>query len=200
MINWDWISTTGTTLLMVLISGLGIYAAVLLLTRTAGLRSFSKMSSFDFAITVASGAVVASTLLTEDPPLIAGIFGLAVLYGIQFVTSAARRHMPIIQRLVDNKPLLIMAGSEVLSDHLDMARVTVDDLKSHLRLAGITHPGQVLAVVLETTGDVSVAKRSDQVDPWVFEGVRGAEYLSGVNGEAWGGTTAGVGGLNDCIS
>ena len=55
--------------------------------------------------------------------------------------------------------------------------MTVDDLRSKLRLAGITHPSQVLAVVFETTGDVSVLKRDDEVDPWVFGSVRGAERL-----------------------
>ena len=136
------------------------------------------MSSFDFAITVAIGTVVASTLLTKDPPLLIGAFGLAVLYSIQFAVSKARRRSGWIERLVSNEPLLIMAGSELLVDHLEKARLTVSDLKSKLRMAGITHPNQVMAVVLETTGDVSVLRVSDQLDPWVFEGIRGAEHLA----------------------
>jgi hypothetical protein len=35
----------------------------------------------------------------------------------------------------------------------------------------------VLAVVFETSGDVSVVKTSDNVDPWVFASVRGADRL-----------------------
>lgn len=178
MIDWDWITTSGADLLMVLISGLGIYAAILLFTRISGLRSFSKMSSFDFAITVAFGTVVASTLLTKDPPLLIGAFGLAVLFGIQFAVSKARRRKGWVERLVSNEPLLIMAGPEVLVDHLDKARLTVSDLKSKLRMAGITHPNQVMAVVLETTGDISVLRASGQPDPWVLEGIRGAEHLA----------------------
>jgi len=71
-----------------------------------------------------------------------------------------------------------MAGEEVLSDHLDPSRMTEDDLCSRLRLAGITHPKQVLAVIFETTGDVSVIKATDEVDPWLFEDIRGTETLS----------------------
>jgi uncharacterized membrane protein YcaP (DUF421 family) len=184
MIDWNWIATTGTALLMVLLSGLGIYFALLLLTRLTGLRSFSKMSSFDFAITVALGSVIASTILAEDPPLLVGAFGLVVLYGIQYAVSKARRHTSVVERLVDNVPLLVMAGDEVIVEHLDQARMTEDDLRSKLRTAGVTHPSQVLAVVLETTGDVSVLKTSDNVDPWVFEGVRGADQLPFTPGAA----------------
>lgn len=169
---------------MVAISAIGIYAVLLLLTRLAGLRSFSKMSSFDFAITVAFGAVVASTMLAKDPPLLVGAFGLVVLYGVQYAVSKARRANALIERLVDNVPLLLMAGEQVLSDHLDFARMTEEDLKAKLRMAGVTSPSQVVAVIFETTGDVSVLTKSDEITPWVFEGVRGVERLSFVSDAA----------------
>ncbi len=77
------------------------------------------MSSFDFAITVAFGSIVASTLLTKSPPLFAGALGLAALFGIQYIVSSSRRFSVAIERLVDNVPIVIMAGEKVLSDHLD---------------------------------------------------------------------------------
>jgi uncharacterized membrane protein YcaP (DUF421 family) len=177
MIDWSWITTTGTSLFMVLLSGLGIYFALLLLTRLTGLRSFSKMSSFDFAITVAFGSIIASTILAKTPSLLVGAFGLAVLYGIQYTVSKSRRLTQTVERLVDNEPLLLMVGEDVISEHLDQARMTEDDLRSKLRMAGVTHPCQVLAVVFETTGDVSVLTRSDEVDRWMFEEVRGCDRL-----------------------
>lgn len=177
MFDSSWITTSGTSLLMILLSGVGIYVALLLFTRLAGLRSFSKMSSFDFAITVALGSVIATTLLTEDPPLLAGAFGLAVLYGIQYMVSRSRRSTRAMERLVDNEPLLVMAGDRVLSEHLDRTRMTEDDLRSKLRAAGITHSRQVLAVIVETTGDVAVIQTGEEIDPWLFEEVRGAERL-----------------------
>ena len=177
MIEWSWITSTWENVLMVVLSGIGVYLTLLLFTRLSGLRSFSKMSSFDFAITVAMGSLLAATLLTPNPPLLQGMVGLAVLYGMQFVVSSARRKSERVKSWVDNDPLLLMAGSSVLSDHLDEARMTQGDLYSKLRMAGITHPDQLLAVVFESTGDVSVMKKSDQVDFALFDGVRGADQL-----------------------
>ena len=178
MIDWDWITTSGTTLLMISITGVAVYAALLLLTRVSGLRSFSKMSSFDFAITVAIGSVAATTLLAPTPSLLAGIFGLAVLYGMQWVVSKARRKHSSVERLVDNEALLVMAGEKILDEHLDSARMSEDDLRSKLRQKGVVHPREVLAVVFETTGDVSVILRGDEASPWIFTDVRGAEHLA----------------------
>lgn len=178
MLDLDWIHTTGTTLVMVLLSALGIYAALLLLTRLTGLRSFAKMSSFDFAITVAFGTILASTILSEDPPLLTSGFALLTLFGIQYAVSTFRRLSSWVEHVVDNEPLVVMAHGEVLSEHLDRSRMTEGDLKSKLRMAGVRHPSEVLAVVFETTGDVSVVKKGDEVDPWIFDGVRGASRLS----------------------
>ena len=48
-------------LAVVVISGPLVYVSVIALTRLAGVRSLAKMSSFDFAATVAVGSTVAST-------------------------------------------------------------------------------------------------------------------------------------------
>lgn len=177
MIDWSWITATYTELLMVTLSGLGIYVALLAFTRLVGLRSFSKMSSFDFAITVAFGSIIATTLVAKTPSLAVGAMGLAVLFGIQFIVSKTRNLTTAVERLVDNVPLLIMNRQQVLTDHLKQARITEEDLKAKLREAGITHRKQILAVVFETTGEVSVLKITDDIDPWLFKGIRGAEGL-----------------------
>ena len=174
----QWLTSSATTFWMVLLSAIGIYIALLVLTRLTGLRSFSKMSSFDFATTVAFGSIIASTLLSKNPPLASAAFGLAVLYGLQYTVSRARHASPAIQRLVDNEPLLLMAGREVLHENLAAARVTEDDLRSKLRLAGVNDRNQVLAVIFETTGDCSVIAGDDAIDPWLVKRVRGGERLA----------------------
>ena len=178
MFNIDWVTAPISGWLMIPITALGIYLILLVLTRLAGLRSFSKMSSFDFAVTVATGSVVAATLLSEQPALLAGAWALAWLFGMQALVSWGRRRGRWVSRLVDNRPLLLMAGSRVIASHLDQARVTEADLYAKLRLAGITHREQLFAVVLETTGDVSVLKRGDHMELELLEGVRGLEHLS----------------------
>jgi uncharacterized membrane protein YcaP (DUF421 family) len=177
MFDWSWISSSASTLLMVAVSSLGIYLALLLLTRLAGLRSFAKMSSFDFAITVAFGSLLASVIVTPDPSLVTGAGAMASLFAIQYVVSKSRRLASAVEHVVDNEALLLMAGPDVIQEHLDKSRITVDDIRSKLRLAGVSHLDQVYAVVFESTGDVSVIKASDDVDPWLFTDVRGCEHL-----------------------
>ena len=86
----SWLVTSWTAIGGVALSALGIYLALVVLTRVSGLRSFSKMSSFDFAMTVAIGSVIASAVLTDSPPLLQAIAALTAIYAIQIGVAAIR--------------------------------------------------------------------------------------------------------------
>ncbi|TMM54436.1 DUF421 domain-containing protein [Sulfitobacter sabulilitoris] len=130
--------------------------ALIAFTRLSGLRSFSKMSGYDFAITVAMGSVLASVVVSKSTGPLAGIAALAALFVVQAGLSHLRVRSRDAQDAMDNAPLLIMQGREVLEDNLSAAKMTRADLMGKLREANVTHLDQVRAVVFEQTGDVSV--------------------------------------------
>jgi uncharacterized membrane protein YcaP (DUF421 family) len=166
-------NTSWHTALIILCSTIGIYIAVILFTRISGKRSFSKMSSFDFAMTVAVGSIVASTILSSSVKMIEGIIGLAIVYILQIGIALARRNKSF-QSIVDNSPLLLMDGNKIISANLLKARVTEGDLRSKLREANVTELSQIKAVIFETTGDISVLHKEDDspLDLWIMKDVK----------------------------
>lgn len=147
--------------------------AVIVLTRLNGLLSFAKMAPHDFASTVAIGSLLATTA-TGAVPVLQGMAGLVGVYATQRAFQWWRRFGG--HRWTDNTPLLLMAGDEVLEDNLHAAGMAHPDLVAKLREANVTDPAQVHAVVLETTGDISVLHGdplSSHLDPSLLENVRG---------------------------
>lgn len=147
--------------------------AVVVLTRLNGLLTFAKMAPHDFASTVAVGSLLATTA-TGGVPVLQGLAGLVGVYLTQRVLQRWRRAGG--RTVTDNEPLLLMAGSEVLDDHLEKAGMARADLLTKLREANVTDPSQVYAVVLETTGDVSVLHGDTagrQLDVGLLDGVHG---------------------------
>jgi|SRR6056297_17251 len=174
--DYSWFGSIWHLLFTVLISTIGIYTALIVFTRISGLRSFSKMSSFDFAITVAFGSIIAGTILAKDPPLLQAIFGLGILYFIQMTVASLRGNSKIMSHLVDNEPLLLMKGTQIIDENLKRAKVTHDDLRAKLREANATKMNQIQAVVMESTGDIAVLHNDDPthtVDDKILQGVRG---------------------------
>ena len=174
----DWFAASPSALLGVVLSTLAVYVLLVLLVRLVGLRSFSKMSSLDFAMTITTGAVLASTLLNRSPPLAQGAVALVALFGVQAAVAWGRRHG--LAKVIDNDPVVLMAGGRMLRDNLRKARVTENDVWAKLREANVLRPEQVRAVVLETTGDISVLHGEPDgagLHPCLLRGVLDSEAL-----------------------
>ncbi|MFS4418224.1 DUF421 domain-containing protein [Maribacter sp. 2307ULW6-5] len=170
----EWFSISTTSFVAIGLTAMGIYVAVVIFTRVGGKRSFSKMSSFDFAVTVAIGSMIANTVLSKSTSLWEGAAGIAFLYLIQLGTAFLRRYA-LVEKLTDNQPLLLMSGKTILYENLKKARVTESDLRSKLREANVLHLGQVRAVVFESTGDIAVLHTQDQdqeVAAYLLQGVQ----------------------------
>lgn len=164
---------TYNSFLLIIGCSIGIYIATILYTRIFGKRSFSKMSSFDFAMTVAVGSIIATCILSESISLLEGAIGLFMVYILQLSAAYLRRYK-IFQKLIDNQPTLLMENGVMITENMKAVRVTEDDLRSKLRENNVFKLSEVRAVIFETTGDMSIlhTKSEDLVDDWLFEDVQ----------------------------
>ncbi|BAM03424.1 DUF421 domain-containing protein [Phycisphaera mikurensis] len=148
-----------------------VYAAVILFCRIQGVRSFAKMSSFDFAMTIAVGSVIASTALAGTTSLLLGLVVLATLFASQAVVAVTRTRSKAAEDLIDNEPILVFRHGRMLPEGMAAARLTEDDLYAKLREANALQPSEVQAVVVESTGDVSVLHGDQPLDPSLLKGL-----------------------------
>ncbi|MDO6518731.1 DUF421 domain-containing protein [Zobellia uliginosa] len=169
----EWFKFSWDAFIAIGLSAAGIYAAVIIMTRICGKRSFSKMSSFDFAMTVAVGSIIATTILSKSVSLADGIVGIVAVYLLQMGAALARRN-DMVKKMMDNTPLLLMDGAIILEENLRKGRVAKSDLRAKLREANITELSEVKAVVFETTGDISVLHKEHQrpVEDFLLEDVQ----------------------------
>lgn len=184
MLDGSWFSTSFAASVTVVLTAVGIYLVLVLFTRLAGLRTFSKMSTVDFAVTVAVGSVLASTILTKDPPLAQSVVALAALFMMQYGASLLRMNSDAMTDVLDNRPVLVMAGPEILHENLKNVRMTENDLYAKLRQANVTRRDQIRAVVMETTGDVSVLHADPDGQPLEGELLYGVENADRLRREA----------------
>ena len=169
----DWQQVVGIAL-----SVIGFYFCLILFTRIVGLRSFSKLSSYDLAMTVGIGSILASTVLSKSTSLLQGVFAIAMLFMLQALLSIVRRKSKPIKALLDNQPIILMANGDYLWDNLKEAKLSINDIKQILRKNGIKSKSEIFAVIMETTADISVIKSSDTSPDWsLFDDIRDNEIL-----------------------
>lgn len=168
-----WLTAPFPVILKTFASCLIIFTAILVIVRIYGLRSFAKMSSVDFASTIAVGSILASVAINTDQSLLKGIVALVTILGFQQLFSYAKRRSDWFEDKAENSPVYLMWEGKILEDNLAGCGVTHADLMAKLREANVFRFEDVKAAVFETTGDVSVLHRKDygDVDGDILAGV-----------------------------
>ena len=153
------------------LSALGLFW-VIFLVRIVGLRSFSKMTNFDFVMTVAMGSLLAgASQSSEWTGLLQTLTAMASLFAVQYLVAFLRQRSTTLDELVQNRPVILMKNGAILHDALKETRVRKEDLIAKLREANALDLSRVQAVILETTGDISVLHGA-ACDEMLTQGVR----------------------------
>lgn len=169
-----WISPTEA--LAVVLATIGMYLALVVFVRILGQRVLSGMSSFDLVAVIAFGSLLGRAALGETPRFAAGVLALATLLTMQGIVGLIRRR-GWGATAVTRRPVLLMAGDQVIEGHLRRCHVQLTELQSRLRQSGIRHPREVAAVILEPSGTISVLRRGEPIQPALLDGVAGAADL-----------------------
>ena len=152
---YDELTTTPSTAFQVVVATVAIYLAFVMLLRLLGQRTVATLSIIDLASVMAVGALVGRTALLAVPSLATGLVGLVTLLATHRAVAALQRRTPF-SRWLGREPVVLAWHGELLPDAMRRARVSDDEMRQQLRLAGVTAVEQASCVILERNGQISV--------------------------------------------
>lgn len=144
------------------VAGVGIYLCVILLTRLFTQRSLTTMSSFDFPVTVAIGAVVGRTALVHTS-LAGGAIALLTLFSAQAAVGFVRNRTGL-SRVLESRSRVLVVDGELVERHFRKAHLSREDVFEKLRLAGVSRIADVRLMVHERGGGISVITGPEPID------------------------------------
>jgi uncharacterized membrane protein YcaP (DUF421 family) len=133
-----------------------------LLLRTTGQRTLSKLNAFDFIITVTIGSTFATLLLAGNVALIDGITVFTLLVGLQFMVTWLTVRSGRIKKAVKNEPRLLYYKGEYLTKNMRNTRIVKEEIEQAIRSTGQSSTSDVEAVVIETNGNLSVISKGSK--------------------------------------
>ncbi|MDF2966956.1 MAG: hypothetical protein K0Q93_734 [Nocardioidaceae bacterium] len=139
-------------LLRVVVVGVSTYVCLVVLLRSTGKRTLSKLNAFDFVVTVALGSTLATVLLSSMVSLAEGVTALALLTGLQYVVTWTSVRWRPLRRAVRSEPTMLVYQGTLLRDAMRRERVTESEVRQALRMQGATSLAEVEALVLESDG------------------------------------------------
>ena len=156
----------------IVINSVLIMSVLIICVRTCGLKSFSKMTSFDFAMTIAIGSILGSTVVSKSVKLSYGALAVVLLFTLQYLISNLRTRFKIFNELINNEPTLLFKDGDFLEKNLKICDLRKEDVVAKMREANALDFSKIHAVVFESTGDISVLHGESKVDDRLYQGVQ----------------------------
>lgn len=155
--NWD--SLLRTFIITVL-----AYVSLIFMLRISGKRTLSKMNAFDFTVTVALGSTLAAVSLNKQIPLADGVLALGLLVFLQFLITWLSVRINFVKQAITSTPSLILYKGHFINSALKKERVTTEEVMAKAREKGYSSLDEIDAMILETTGKITIVANIEDDD------------------------------------
>ena len=153
-----------------------VYVLVVALSRVFGQRQFSRLTAYDLPFVFALGSLVGRVILVRTT-LAGAVVGIATMFVLHAGSAWLHHHVPFVHRMTENRPVLLVSGGEILHDNVRLAGTSELEIHEKLRLAGVGSVDDVEAAIIERTGDISIVRAGQHLDPAMFDDVFGGDLL-----------------------
>lgn len=144
--------------------GIAAYFSIILIIRISGKRSLSQLNSFDFIVTVAIGSILASALIDQNVTIAQGVTAFMILMIMQYLITKLSFSSSLVNRYIKASPSLLYCNGEFLYNNMKKERIVETEIKQGIRSNGTGHLFDVMAVVLETDGTLSIITKNSEDD------------------------------------
>lgn len=144
----------------IVVRSCAIYVFLIVIFRIAGKRSLAHVTTFDFVLLLIIGEATQQALLGEDFSLSNAFLVIITLVGLDVGLSLWKQRSPKMDRLLDDRPLVVVENGQPLKDRMEKARIDQDDVLAAAReRQGLERMEQIKYAVLERGGGISIIPR-----------------------------------------
>ena len=134
-----------------------VYVVLLLIFRICGKRSLAQITTFDFVLLLIVSEAVQPALMGNDSSMTNSLLLVLTLLGIELLLSLTQNKLPLLDKLLDDVPLILVEDGQPIVERLRQARVAESDILASARMnQGLERMDQIKYAVLERSGGISV--------------------------------------------
>ncbi len=151
-------------MLIVFFRALILYAIVFLVIRLMGKRELSKVQPFELAIIILIADLASAPMSSRGISIFDGIIPIVTLLIAYIIFTLIIQSSNKAQDVVCGTISPIIKDGKILEDEFKRLQYTIPDLMSQLRECNVFKIQDVKFAIVETNGNLSVIKYSDNIN------------------------------------
>lgn len=156
-------------MLTILIRVFLIYTILLTTMRVMGKRQIGEMQVSELVTTILLSELAAQPIADDRIPLVFAVIPIGALISIEVILSFAVTRVPFLKPIFDGKPNILISRGKLRPNELLKVRMSLEELLSQLRVAGIADIADVEYAILEHNGQLSVIQKKRVQPPSAYD-------------------------------
>ncbi|WP_077325217.1 DUF421 domain-containing protein [Virgibacillus siamensis] len=148
--------------LLTIIRSVLAFLLLMVMARIMGKKQLSQLTFFDYCVGITIGSIAASMAIDQNIKISNGLVGLIIMGLFPVLLSFFGLRSLKFRKLTDGKPTVLIEDGKILENNLKKSKVSIDELMLFLREKNVFKVTDVEMAVIETNGQLSVLKKSEQ--------------------------------------
>ena len=137
-----------------------LYIIILFLLRLMGKRQIGEMQPFELVITLIIADLATIPMAETTLPLIQGIIPLITLVSVHYLICFLSRKSVTMRKFFSGKPIILVDPNGINYKNLQRVNMNFNDLTEGIHGAGYFNLDELLYVILQTNGTMTIVNRS----------------------------------------
>ncbi|MDQ6718744.1 MAG: DUF421 domain-containing protein [Gemmatimonadota bacterium] len=137
-----------------------IYLLLLVVFRIAGNRALAQLTAFDLVLILIISEGIQQAMITSDYSFTNAALLVITLVGLDIMLSLWKRRFPLVEKILDGCPVLVIADGKLQHDSMRKERVDKGDILSAARdKQGLESLDQIKHAVVEPSGGITIVPK-----------------------------------------
>lgn len=142
-----------------------LYILIVFTIRVMGKRQIGQLQPSELVITILISNIATMAIEDISVPLFSGIIPILVFMSFEIISSEISMRSKAYRNIVSGSPKIVIRNGTVDQNMLRELRFSVEDLMEELRSNDVFDVNEILFAIVETTGKLSVYKKTDFQNP-----------------------------------
>ena len=137
-----------------------IFITLLLLTRILDKSQVGQLTLYEYVSGITIGSLAATIAASEPEKLWSNYYDLLLFAVLTYIVSVGTMKSRPFRKLLEGSPSIIIENGRIIKENMSSLRLDLDQLNALLRGKDIVDISEIQYAILETTGEMSVIKKS----------------------------------------
>ena len=137
-----------------------VFTSLWIFTRFLGKTQVGQLTFYEYVNGITLGSIAANVAAAEPDKVWSHFYDLVLFVVFTYTFSYLTIKNRSIRKMIDGEATVVIENGTILKENMRKLRYNLDELNAQLREQGVLDIGEVQFAILETTGGLSVIKKT----------------------------------------